>query len=301
MQKVLVTGASGFIGSRIANYFKEQGFNVLGWDVNEATGKCSVIRIDMANGSMVIDSLEDFRPDIIIHCAGQADVSKSVKAPEIDFYSNVIVTHTLLFAMHKLEMNNTRFVFLSSAGVYGNPKTLPIFEEMPVNPLSPYALHKVICEEICKYFVNNYQMDIKIARIFSAYGAGLKKQIFWDMFMKSLNGSLPLFGTGNESRDYIHINDVVKAIFLIATSSSDYLFFNVANGEELSIKTVAETFVKCIGLNNNIISFNNINREGDPLNWRADISKLNSLGYSKSVNIESGLLDYVNWCKEINS
>lgn len=196
-KRVLITGAAGFIGAKMMELFTARGFTAFGWDrINTE----NIESIDMLDEASVIAVLERIKPNIVVHCAGSADVGKSVQYPETDYAGNVTITHNLLFALHKLNMKSIRVVFLSSAGVYGNPISLPITEDMPVNPLSPYALHKVMCEDMCRYFNRNYNMDIKVARIFSAYGAGLRKQIFWDMHMKAeKTGKLEMFGTGNES------------------------------------------------------------------------------------------------------
>lgn len=299
MKKVLVTGASGFIGYNIGLYFQEKGYDVIGWNRKVCESKFNIVDVDMSNIVELQMRLSEYNFDIIIHCAGSADVGKSVENPELDFESNVTLTHNLLFAMHKLGMYKTKFVFLSSAGVYGNPISLPITEDMSLNPLSPYAVHKIMCEELCRYFVNNYDMNIKIARIFSAYGTGLKKQIFWDMHKKSRKCSLPMFGTGNESRDYIHINDVVRSIYILATVDTKHIIFNIANGEEITIRKASEIFAKHVGLDKKKITFNGIVREGDPLNWKADISRITKLGYKKSVDMEDGLKEYIEWCKNV--
>lgn len=298
-KKVLITGASGFIGSKLLEKFKHEGYDITGWDrIDTNIYGVAVVNVQMNNKDSIVDALRKFNPDIIIHCAGSADVGKSVANPEMDYDGNVTLTHNLLFAMHKCGLEKKRFVFLSSAGVYGNPISLPITEDMPVKPLSPYALHKVMCEDMCCYFKNNYGADIKIARIFSAYGAGLKKQIFWDMYNKVANtGKLNMFGTGNESRDYIHVTDVVKSIYLLATEDSEFDVFNVANGEETTIRSVTEYFAKYSNLPDEKIHFNGVVREGDPLNWKADIQRISSLGYEKSVSIEDGIKDYTEWCK----
>lgn len=296
MNTVLVTGASGFIGQKVAHYFLNKGYEVIGWDKRKESDAFSVLSPNMSDVKSVTASLEAVRPNIIIHCAGCADVGRSVENPEMDFQGNVVLTHNLLFGMHRLNMKDTRVVFLSSAGVYGNPKTLPITEDMELNPLSPYAVHKVMCEDLCKYFVYNYGMDIKIARIFSAYGVGLKKQIFWDMHNKAKTGSLPMYGTGCESRDYIHVDDVVQALYLMATINTSDTIFNVANGEEVTIREATEIFARYAGIDKDYISFNGYVREGDPLNWKADIGRLKKIGYKKTINMNEGLKKYVEWC-----
>ena len=143
-------------------------------------------------------------------------------------------------------------------------------------------------------------MDIRVARIFSAYGAGLRKQIFWDMHTKvETTGKLSMFGTGYESREYIHVDDVVQSLYLLATKDSQEMVFNIANGEEVTIKQATEIFADYAGIERNDIGFNGVVREGDPLNWRADISRIKRLGYKKTVDIESGLKEYVKWVKNL--
>ncbi len=298
--KVLVTGACGFIGYSVCREFHELGYSVIGWDLNERESKWELCKIDLYNQNMVKRKLKEISPDIIIHCAGAADVGKSVENPYFDYNSNVTVTHDLLFLLHELEMHSTRFVFLSSAGVYGNPINLPITEDMDVNPMSPYALHKVMCEDVCRYFSDNYEMDIKIIRIFSAYGEGLRKQIFWDMHKKvEKTGRLSMFGTGNESRDYINIIDLIRAIYIVATKApKTELIYNVANGEEITIREATECFANAIGINLEMISFTGEKKEGNPINWKADISKLKMLGYKKTVEFSEGIARYIEWVGE---
>lgn len=298
-QKILITGAAGFIGNHLAKKFIDSEHEVLGWDIAESKDDFEIKKIDMSSIECIKKELLLYNPDVIVHCAGCADVGKSVLNPYKDYDGNVSLTHNIMFSLHELEMKNTRFVFLSSASVYGNPNKLPITEDMDTNPLSPYAVHKVMCEDLCRYFNLNYGMDVKVARIFSAYGAGLRKQIFWDMFCKSKSGALSLFGTGYESRDYIHVNDVVNALYLIATVQSNNIYFNVANGEETTIHQVADIFAKYAKIDEKNILFNGVVREGDPINWKADISNIKKLGYKKTVDIDKGIAAYLEWCNNV--
>lgn len=301
MKRILITGASGFIGHRLMMFFANEGFETAGWSRNKESDLFPLIPVDLNDPDEISRQLKAFQPEIIIHCAGSADVGKSVQDPESDYHGNVTITHALLFALHRLHMEHTKFIFLSSAGVYGNPSSLPITEDMPLNPMSPYAVHKVMCEDLCRYFCQNYHMDIKIARIFSAYGEGLKKQIFWDMFHKlKSTGRLDMFGTGTESRDYIHIRDVVQALFLLATVKSEHTVFNVANGEEITIRKAAEYFADSAKVDSdNKIVFNHRIREGDPLNWRADITRIQALGYKKTVEMADGIQEYYSWVSQL--
>ena len=299
MNKVLVTGAAGFIGKEISRFFLQEGYDTTGWDRISSNEDFPILQVDMTDEEAVYTALKETHPDIIIHCAGSADVGKSVENPYADYTGNVTITHNLLFGMHKAGLEKTRLVFLSSASVYGNPQKLPITEDTPLHPLSPYAVHKVMCEVMCRYFAEHYGMSIRIARIFSAYGAGLKKQIFWDMYRKlESTGRLDMFGTGNESRDYIHVKDLIRALFLIATAEEEIQVYNVANGEEVTIREATELFAACAGATKNAIGFNGMVREGDPLNWRADISRIRKLGYEKNISMADGISQYIDWARK---
>ena len=300
--KVLITGANGFIGSHLSCYFQSQGYSVTGWDIAKSPNARQIEIVDMTDFSVVLKCLQELKPDMIVHCSGAADVGKSVLNPELDYISNVTITHNLMFAIHSLHLHHVRVVFLSSAAVYGNPDSLPIAESASLNPLSPYALHKMMCENIFEYFYRNDIADVKIVRIFSAYGEGLKKQIFWDMYKKVIQtGKLAMYGTGNESRDYIYIDDLVNAIYLVATKAPrNELIYNVANGEEITIRSVAELFAIATGVDLKNITFNGQEREGDPINWCADITKLARLGYQKKYDLAMGLECYVKWVGTVN-
>ncbi len=299
MSRILITGINGFIGSSLAKHYHDEGWEVYGIDMC-AHEECAwnTYVCDIAHED-IVHILSECRPEVIVHCAGIANVSFSVEHPDEDFEANTVAVHRLLYAIHKAGLTDSRVLFLSSAGVYGQPESLPISENHKTNPISPYALHKTMAEDICSYFIKNYSMDIRIARIFSAYGPGLKKQIFWDMYNKILDtGKLELFGSGEESRDFIYIDDLIKALTIIveAAKQDDYIY-NVANGSQITIKDIARIFVEEYG-EDIPVTFNHKNRTGDPDNWCADISRINGLGYSGSVSITEGISRYLTWVKD---
>lgn len=282
MNRVLITGTNGFIGKHLYDKYIQDGKNVTGW------GRRELNPIDA-------EWLATLHPDLIIHCAGSASVYKSILNPMQDYQDNVTLTYHLLEAVRAAKLCSSRVIFLSSAAVYGNPKKLPITEEAERSPLSPYALHKTMCEDICNFMIHNYGMNVKIARIFSAYGPGLHKQIFWDMYQKATKyGKLELFGTGNESRDFIYIDDLVSAIQLIANMpEEERSVINIANGVEVSIQKAAGLFAKEMEIDTDHIVFDQVERQGDPLNWKADISVLKKLGYQPTYDLQEGLHRYI--------
>ena len=293
---VLITGSNGFIGRAISLRMQKENYIVYEWSREGLFLNNSKIQ------SFAIEKPEDAekvlliaKPDIVMHCAGSADVNYSVQHPYEDLSSNYITTHNILFAMKKTGVTS-RFVLFSSAAVYGNPVKLPMSEEEPIHPLSPYALHKRAAEEVCLYMNKNYHIDVKILRLFSVYGPGLKKQIFWDMHHKvKESGRLNLMGSGEESRDYIYIDDLVEAPILVALDEGRDIIYNIANGEETTIYKAAMTFAKYMKIPQELVTFSGRRREGDPINWCADITKLKMLGYKRKYSFEDGVGKYVDW------
>ena len=193
-----------------------------------------------------------------------------------------------------------KYVHLSSAAVYGNPTSLPIQEDHALAPISPYGKHKKMAEEVCEEFYSQFGIETLSLRIFSAYGTGLKKQLFWDLYKKYLQGgSIELYGTGRESRDFIYVTDLVQAINCVINNGEfNGTAINIANGEEVSIEEVASLFYGHIDKKIKPI-FGGEERKGDPINWVADINGLQKLGYERKVTMDEGLSNYITWRKEL--
>lgn len=301
MKKILITGVNGFIGHCAADFFGKD-YDVHGMDIStEYRGngeKITYYQCNMSQSpaelSMIVTGVQ---PDVILHCAGSANVSASVVNPMADLDGNLHSLYQLLIALKSIE-KKPKIIFLSSAAVYGNPKQLPIRETDEPAPISPYGLHKLMCEKLCHYFNQVHGYRIRSLRIFSVYGDGLRKQLLWDIYQKyQSTGEIRLFGTGAETRDYIHVSDVLRAIKCILAYNGPEEIFNVANGEEVSVSQLAYTYAEKLGERKEIVSFNGETRVGDPKNWRADVSLLKKVGYEKQMEMEDGVGSYVAWVK----
>jgi UDP-glucose 4-epimerase len=293
--KVIVIGSKGFIGHYLLTYFQSMGHDVRGADVMvEYVNPEKYYLIDASNSDYNA-VFQNSKYDACVNCSGAASVPDSLKNPLRDFYLNVVNVFKILNAILKFQPE-CKFINLSSAAVYGNPEHLPVKEETNPDPLSPYGIHKHQAEQICKEFYDFYKIQTCSLRIFSVYGVGLQKQLFWDLYNKAKAGkSFTLYGTGIESRDFIYILDLVKAIEMACEYSSFKAeVINVANGEEVAIRDAASIFFGFFGHNVNY-KFSGESRTGDPVNWVADISKLKSWGYKPSVDIMTGLKKYYDW------
>nr|WP_321409457.1 NAD-dependent epimerase/dehydratase family protein [uncultured Carboxylicivirga sp.] len=298
--KVIVIGAKGFIGQHLIKFLNEQGHEVWGADVvvdYAASGKYFLI--DASNSDFQnVFHFENY--DLCVNCSGAASVPDSITNPMRDYYLNTVNVFNILSAIQRYQPK-CKFINLGSAAVYGNPQYLPVSEKAIVQPLSPYGFHKYQAEQICEEFYRFFGLNTCSLRIFSVYGAGLKKQLFWDTYKKTLqDGTIQFFGTGDESRDFIHVNDLSRAIELIALNSQFKAdIINVANGEEVSIKNAISTFLSCFDRAIDY-KFSGEVRKGDPLNWRADIGKLEALGYKQSKDLLTGLKEYYQWITSLS-
>lgn len=300
-QSILLTGVSGFIGRYVARYFSEQGWSVIGID-NSPPENAPLANLSTYHRLQLPDSalstiLQEHSPEVCIHCAGRASVGLSITDPVADFYTNTALTFEILNAL-RLNAPNCRFIFLSSAAVYGNPESLPVSETQSVAPLSPYGFHKKQCEQLCLEFTKVYGLPTASLRLFSAYGPGLRRQVLWDICQKAVTQNcVTLQGSGQESRDFIHALDIAKALMVVANSAPmQGEVYNLASGREVSISELANMVLDALEYEE-IPQFDGVVPIGTPLNWRAETSKLAALGFTASVPLERGVKTFANWCR----
>lgn len=296
---VLITGASGFLGGHVSRCFAECGWRVVGVDPASPREQADFATYH----SLVLPSpefrevLRHYEPKLLIHCAGRASVPQSMSDPAGDFHSSVALTFELLNDI-RVESPACGFLFLSSAAIYGNPVSLPVREDHPSAPLSPYGFHKLQCEQLCAEFAVVYGMRTASARIFSAYGEGLRRQVVWDICAKALGGGpLRLQGTGKESRDLIHAADVAKGLHAIANAAPMRgETYNLASGREVTIAQLAAMILSSLGVDKPV-NFDGQVPPGTPLNWRADVGRIASLGFRPAISLEQGAGAVAAWCK----
>lgn len=295
---ILIIGSKGFVGSHCSRFFNALNYVVVECDVvdsqEENYYKIDSIQFDFSS------LFKQYGFDVCINAAGSANVAYSYEFPEKDFELNVSLVINLLGAI-KTNSPNCKFINFSSAAVYGNPKELPIKEDTDLGPLSPYGYHKMLSENLLLEYHRFFKLQTCSLRVFSAYGPGLKKQLFWDVFQKSkTNNNVRLFGTGNESRDFIYISDLVDAVACVINKGSFIgETINVATGTETTIHEAANILAGTLMPHTKIV-FSGEVKEGDPINWKADISQLLAFGFVPKYKIEEGLLEYYNWLTKLD-
>jgi UDP-glucose 4-epimerase len=303
MKSVLVTGASGFLGGYVIREMQRSGWSVI------ATGSGSAENSRVPAGvryeSLLLPDtrlrhlVREVRPDACIHCAGRASVMDSMRDPAADFRAGVVLTAELLDVLRE-EAPGCSVVYLSSAAVYGEPDALPITEDSDTHPLSPYGFHKRMGELLMEEAARVYGLRTCSVRIFSAYGPGLRRQILWEICSQYLaKGTVRLQGTGKESRDFIHAADVARAVrMLVESADGRGEVYNLASGEEVTIadlvREIGTHFPKAPAA-----EFAGVQRAGDPQNWQADVSRIQSLGFRPEVGLSTGLAGVVAWARAL--
>lgn len=295
---ILIVGALGFIGRYAVQYFNTlSGYQCFGCDVLPAYGLENYWAIDATNADYkAIFKEQPF--NVCINCSGAASVPESLQHPDRDFHLNVNNVARLLEAI-RCEQPQCQFIQLSSAAVYGNPQTLPIAETAPLQPVSPYGQHKLMAEMLIQEYVAFFALKACMLRLFSVYGPGLKKQLFWDWHQKALQQPMiELWGTGQETRDFIFVGDVVRAMqCIIENAKFNGEPYNVAGGTATTIQAAADYFAAHHQPSFQFM-FNQTVRIGDPLYWQADITKLLQLGFVPETSLLDGIVKYIAWLQE---
>ncbi len=301
MKRILITGAHGFLGRNTATLFKQKGTEVIGighghwgFEKPEYFGLDKWIEADINQVGL---SHVRGRIDCVIHCAGGSSVGYSLSHPLREFKRTVNST------VHVLEFIRTKhpdasIIYPSSAAVYGDQLDIALSEESELVPVSPYGFYKKIVEDLCGSYARNFGISTVVIRFFSIYGAGLQKQLLWDGCNKLCSGkeTVSFYGTGNETRDWIHVEDAAELIYLLSNSPRGFEIVNGGSGTRIAVRKILSMLSNELETNVDIL-MGNENKPGDPKHYWADIAKVQKLGWAPRVKTEDGLREYVQWFK----
>jgi UDP-glucose 4-epimerase len=306
MSNILITGAHGFIGKHLARWLALQGHQVVGlghgiWPAAEAKawGVSHWINGDIQSGNLRLLQQIVGTPDVVYHLAGGSSVGVAIANPREDFFRTVATTAELLEWM-RVDAPVARLVAVSSAAVYGAGHEGLIGEDTALKPYSPYGHHKRMMEELCLSYAASYGLRVVNARLFSVYGAELKKQLLWDLCTRLAADTRPLVlgGSGNELRDWTDVRDVVRALDLLASQAcAEVAVFNVGTGTASSVREIATRIASHWPRSNaaDALSFSGHSRPGDPFSLVANATGLNKLGFAWKIPVDEGLAAYVRW------
>jgi len=316
--KVLVTGGAGFIGSHLVDKLIEKSHKVVVID-NLSTGKkenlnprAKFYKADICS-SKVSQIFKKEKPEIVYHLAAQIDVRKSLGDPVNDAKINILGTLNILENCKKNKVK--KFIFSSSVGVYGEPKTLPVKENHPLNPISPYSVTKLAIEKYLNYYQSQRRhppatlppkgrtpnfISLRYSNIYgprqSSKGEGGVVAIFIDQILR---GKKPIiFGRGQQTRDFLYVNDAVEAA-ISALKISAGSIYNVGTNKEITINGLLELLSKILKVKIKPV-FQPL-RQGEIINSKVDFSKIKKeLGWQPTYDFKKGLKETISWFKKFN-
>jgi UDP-glucose 4-epimerase len=281
INKVLVTGSTGFVGKRLCRELSELGIKIVGSNSNDKKN------LDVTNTNQ-LHSIDKSGVEAVIHLAAKTSVISATIDPYQAYFTNIVGTLNVL-EFCRLS-NIKKFIFMSSY-VYGQPNYLPIDEEHQVNPHSSYHKSKLIAEQLCKNYSFDYGMDIVTLRPFLLYGPDVKPYMFISTVIQQIknNGNVLLSGKYT-SRDFLFITDFLDLVTNILNEfPNGYNLYNVGYGESHRLEEVTQILAQL--LNKKItINYNNQIRPGDVTEMIADISKVsNAFHWKPKIGIHEGL------------
>ena len=233
-------------------------------------------------------------PTAILHCAGSGSVAFSIQNPLEDFSRTVATTaHVLEYV--RLYSPATRVVYPSSASVYGVAEALPIQEDYRTAPISQYGVHKLMAEQVVASFARQFGASAAIVRLFSVYGCGLRKQLLWDACNKFAAGDAVFMGTGDEVRDWLHVEDAA-GLMLAATQHAGHCpTVNGGSGEGVTVRHLLEHLSKALRRQHVELAFSGIHRPGDPDRYIADLTRAKQWGWQPRPHWQDGVTEYAAW------
>lgn len=291
---VFITGGTGFLGSHLRERLQTVGCDVTilsrSGRVRDLKGNESVIQGDISEGN---DFLRETY-DVIFHLAALTSIERSVESPMVTWNVNANGTVKLLEAAR--ETSPKLLVYASTASVYGPPKYLPIDEDHPLNPLEPYGASKLAADRLMHAYHHAYDLPTVTLRLFNMFGPGQPPHnVVSAVLSQAFDGDVVELGNLSPSRDFIYVRDAVDAILTIVSEGERGGTYNVGRGTAVEIGKLAAKIVEMIERDVKLVSAQDRQRaEGIEIPKHvADVSKLQSLGWTPEYNLTTGLKETI--------
>lgn len=304
MKNILITGGCGFIGSHLAVRLAKEGHKITIVDDHEYRFHGSKTNPDLANRSIrfigcdfaTAAILHEEQFDVIFHLAASINVDESIKEPFEYFDNNFRGTSFLIEEVRK-NQKNCKFIYASSAEVYGTAQEEAMSETHPLDPLSPYAVSKLATEQMLKVYSQLYGMDITVIRNFNTFGEYQRGDYYGGVISKFAHlakegKDLPVYGSGEQTRDYMHISQAVTG-YILAMKNKLPTIVNFGSGVEIKIIDIANFIAKEFGVK----VIHEPARPNEIVKLRADISRALSYGYIVETDFWINLKNYLDFIK----
>jgi UDP-glucose 4-epimerase len=304
--RTLVTGGAGFIGSNIVRLLLEEGHAVAVLDNLSSGYRCNLdpfpsvrfIEGDIRDVAKLADAMKN--AEIVFHLAASVGNMRSIENPIEDSEVNLIGTLRVLEAARKAGAR--KIVFSSSAGIFGELKQLPIAEDHPVEPDSPYGASKLAAEKQCLVYSKLFGIEAMCLRYFNVYGINQRYDAYGNVipiFIHRLLHDEPLliFGDGEQTRDFVNVRDVAQANYKAAMVQGISGAFNISSGRRISINDLVRLLIQASG--RQIRVEHGPIRKGDVRHSLADVSNAKrAFGFNPAVDLTEGLREYIQWAEK---
>ena len=299
--KFLLIGGLGFIGSHLAESLIKNGHNVKiltktfskKSNIKILKKKIKIEKIDITNFRKLGRCIEQFKPDVIIHLAGNTSHSKSFEEPLKDVDSNAKSTLFMLEKIRELDLK-CKFLLGSTFIVIGKPKKLPVNENTPCNPTTIYGTNRLASEYFCKIYHDVYGLDTNIFRITNSYGPReqiipKKNAVNFLIYKAFKKEKISIYNKGMFFRDFIYVDDVISGINIILKNGKSGELYWISSGKKTWFYQFGNILEKITGCKVKYAETPTYTKKVDVGNFVVNNSKLKSLGWKQKVNLEKGI------------
>ncbi len=319
--RILLTGFTGFVSQHFLEYLnsKEPGSVVLGIDKNPANFNfsnysnlsVSFEAIDLLNKDATEKIINSFSPDYILHLASVSSVAQSWQSPQESFVNNTSIFLNLVESI-RLTNKNCRILSVGSSEEFGEveEKDLPLTEQHPLKPLSPYAVARVSQEMLSKIYADGYSMDIIMTRSFNHIGPGQRDAFVFSSFAKQLvqlaktDEKVKKIITGDLTiiRDFVDVRDVVKAYYLLLKEGKQGEVYNICSGKGFLLKDIIKIMSNLLNIEVETETNPSLARPNENKKIIGSYQKINTeLGWHPEIGIEKSLSDIIDYWKQQTS